>query len=174
MALFDEIYNSIVDKAAAIMENAKVEIQGKMEVEGINASGRTSRSFRVERYGAGVRLVMGGTGERTAPLETLEVGRPAGNVPGGVRMTKAGVLDVSNTFKWILIQWASEKGIADFGWGRATMLGRRIAQEGTLRHMHPVEVYTDAVIKARQEIEKMVSVTVTDKLHMELLKGFKK
>ena len=158
----------------AALEKAKAEIQANMEAKNINATDNTSRSFRVERYDGGVRLVMGGIGERTAPLETLEVGRPAGDVPGGFRMAKAGVQDVSNTFKWILIQWAREKGIADFGWGRATMLGRRIAQEGTLRHIHPVEVYTDAVIKARQEIEKMVSVTVTDKLHIELLKGFKK
>ena len=173
MALYDEIYNSVVDKAADIMATACEEIKARMETEDIDASGRTSRSFRVERYGVGVRLVMGGTGERTAPLETLEVGRPGGNVPGGFRMTKAGVQDVSNTFKAILVQWAKDKGIADFGWGQATMLGRRIAKEGTLRHTHPVEVYTEAVVKARDEIKKMVSVTVTEKLHEELLKGFR-
>lgn len=171
MALFDEIYNSVVDKAAAIMEKAKAEIQATMAAEDINASGRTSKSFRVERYGSGIRLVMGGTGERTAPLETLEVGRPKGNVPGGFHMTKAGVRDVSKTFKAILIRWAAEKGIPDFGWGRATIIGRRIADQGTKRHAHPVEVYSIPVMKAKADIEKMAQVTVTNKIHVELLKG---
>ena len=171
MSLFDEIYNSVVDKAAAIMEKAKAEIQAMMAAEDINASGRTSKSFRVERYGSGIRLVMGGTGERTAPLETLEVGRPGGNVPGGFRTTKAGVRDVSNTFKAILVKWAEEKGIVGFGWGHATMLGRRIAEKGTIRHSRPVEVYSIPVMKAKADIEKMAEVTVTNKIHVELLKG---
>lgn len=172
MALAETIYNSVVDKVASIMEEAMREIQARMESEDINASGRSSASLRVERYGSGVRLVYGG--QDTAPLETLEIGRPGGNVPGGFRTTKAGVLDVSNTFKAILIQWAADKGIADFGWGRATMLGRRIAKEGTLRHTNPVDVYTDAILKAKAEINKMVEVTVTNLLHEEILKGYRK
>lgn len=163
------IYAPLLDSVVSILEDAKVEIQATMAAKDINASGRTSRSFRVERYDTGVRLVMGGTGERTAPLETLEIGRPPGNVPGGFRMTKAGVLDVSNTFKAILVRWAEEKGIAGFGWGHATMLGRKIAREGTERHRQPTVVYTEAVTKARDEIMKTATVTVTDKLHEELL-----
>lgn len=159
---------SAIDGAAEILELARQEIQEEMAAKGINASGRTSRSFRVERYETGVRLVMGGTAERTAPLETLEVGRPGGNVPGGFRTTKAGVRDVSNTFKAILIQWAKEKGISDFGWGQATILGRRIAAEGTNRHKNPTNVYSEAIVKAANEVRKYAIATITDLIHKEL------
>lgn len=162
------IYGTLLDRVEGILDAAREEIQGEMARKDIDASGRTSRSFRVERYDGGVRLVMGG--KDTAPLETLEVGRPGGNVPGGFRTTKAGVMDVSNTFKAILVRWAKEKGIAGFGWGHATMLGRKIAREGTDRHTHPTVVYTEAVTKARDEIMKTATVTVTEKLHEELLK----
>lgn len=166
-----EIYNSVLDRVEAILNEARDSIRAEMASKGINATGNTSKSFRVERYDGGIRLVMGGESYRTAPLETLEVGRPpGGNVPGGFRMTKAGVLDVSNTFKAILVEWAKAKGIADFGWGRATMLGRRIAAEGTLRHKSPVNVYSQAVFDARNKIVQEVSVFMTDKVHNELIK----
>lgn len=142
-----------VNDIVRLLEDAKLQIQRNLESEGINASGRTSRSFEVVRYdGGGVMLIMGGTGERTAPLQTLEVGRPAGNVPGGFRTTKAGVTDVSNTFKAILMQWAKDKGIVGFGWGAATLLGRRIAREGTLRHRQPVDVYSSVVAEVAEKV----------------------
>lgn len=165
-----EIYNSVLDRVETILNEARDAIRAEMASKGINATGNTSKSFRVERYDGGIRLVMGGESFPTAPLETLEVGRPGGNVPGGFRMTKAGVLDVSNTFKAILVEWAKDKGIADFGWGRATMLGRRIAAEGTLRHKSPVNVYSQAVFDARNKIVQEVSVFMTDKVHNELIK----
>lgn len=167
-----EIYNSVLDRVEAILNEARDTIRAEMASKDINATGNTSKSFRVERYDGGIRLVMGGESFPTAPLETLEVGRPGGNVPGGFRMTKAGVLDVSNTFKAILIQWAKDKGIDDFGWGRATMLGRRIAAEGTLRHNSPVNVYSQAVTDAVAKISDAVTVMVTKKIHDNVLKSF--
>lgn len=164
------IYNSVLDEVENILLDACRRIRDNMAAKGINATGNTSESFRVERYDGGIRLVMGGTDERTAPLETLEVGRPAGNVPGGFRTTKAGVRDVSNTFKAILVDWARDKGIVGFGWGAATLLGRRIASEGTLRNKAPKVVYTEAVIEARDEIMRTATVTITEKIHEELLK----
>lgn len=159
----------IADQIVALLERAKDDIQLRMEQEDINASGRTSRSFRVERYDGGVRLVMGGTAERTAPLSTLEVGRPGGNVPGGFRVTKAGVVDVSNTFKGILIQWARDKHIPDFGWAEATILGRRIAEQGTNRHRNPVDVYSsvvlDAVREAGEEAVKSITAFIHDNIN---------
>lgn len=164
-----EIYNAVLDRVEAILENCKEAIRAEMELKDINASGNTSRSFRVQRYDGGIRLVMGGEAYPTAPLETLEIGRPGGNVPGGFRMTKAGVLDVSNTFKAILVQWAKEKGIDGFGWGRATMLGRRIADRGTLRHSNPVNVYSQAVMDAMKQINDNVTVIVTKKIHDNII-----
>lgn len=154
------------NEIVAILEKAKEDIQARMASEGINASGRSSRSFRVEQYETGVRLVYGNPD--TAPLSTLEIGRPAGNVPGGFRMTRNGTLDVSNTFKAILIQWAKDKGIADFGWGRATMLGRRIAEQGTLRHMQPVDVYTSIVMDAANHVKRGAVAIVTGYIHEQL------
>lgn len=156
----------ILGECQTILERAKAAIQAQMEYQGVNATGNTSKSFRVVTEGSHVMLLMGG--ERTAPLETLEIGRPGGNVPGGFVLTKAGVVDVSNTFKAILIQWAKDKGIPDFGWGRATMLGRRIAKEGTLRHSKPVEVYSEAVIRAANEVLRYAKAQVTDLIHKEL------
>lgn len=167
-----EIYNTVLDRVEAILNEARDSIRAEMAAKGINATGNTSRSFRVERYDGGIRLVMGGESYRTAPLETLEVGRPGGNVPGGFRMTKAGVLDVSNTFKAILVEWAKAKGIADFGWGKATIVGRRIASEGTLRHKNPVNVYSQAVTDAMRRINDNVTVIVTQKIHDNVLKNF--
>ena len=156
----------LIDGIVEVLEKAKADIQARMEAENINASGRSSRSWRVVQYDGGVRLLYGDFD--TAPLDTLEVGRPGGNVPGGFRMTKDGVLDVSNTFKAILVKWAEDKGIADFGWGRATMLGRRIAEQGTLRHTNPVDVYStivmDAAKKAGEDIVKSMTIYIHNAL----------
>lgn len=162
----DDIGYILVDGIATILELAKQDIQREMAAKDINASGRTSRSFRVVVEANRIALVMGGPD--TAPLATLEVGRPAGNVPGGFRTTKAGVQDVSNTFKAILVRWAREKGIPDFGWGQATILGRRIAKEGTLRHRSPVNVYSEAVIRAANEVKRYGRARVTELIHQEL------
>lgn len=149
-----------------ILQLALQDIQAEMDAKDINASGRTSRSFHVVNEGTHIMLVMGG--KDTAPLTTLEVGRPGGNVPGGFRITKAGIRDVSNTFKAILVQWAKDKGIQNFGWGRATMLGRRIAEQGTLRHSNPTNVYTEAVIRAANDVRKYAVAQVTELIHQQL------
>lgn len=159
---------SLLDGIETILNLAKDAILAEMDAKDINASGRTAKSFEVVKYDNGVRLQMGGTGERTAPLETLEIGRPGGNVPGGFRTTKAGVQDVSNTFKAILVQWAKDKGIQDFGWGAATMLGRRIAADGTLRHSNPTNVYSEAVIRAANEVRNYAAAQVTALIHEQL------
>lgn len=163
MSVNTDIKAGVVD----LLERAKADMQTRMAAEDINASGRSSASFRVVEYDGGVMLVYGD--KDTAPLSTLEVGRPAGNVPGGFRVTKAGVVDVSNTFKAILIRWAAEKGISDFGWGRATMLGRRIAAEGTLRHKQPVDVYTSVVMGVAEQVKDDLRSVFSTKIH-EIIK----
>lgn len=142
------------------LEALRQEIVANIEQKGITASGRTQRSLQVVQYNGGVKLIAA-AGNR-APIPTLEVGRPAGNVPGGFRTTKDGTRDVSNTFKWILVQWAAEKGIPDFGWGNATIVGRRIAEQGTLRHSNPEDVYSTAVQKAAEDIRGMIMTTLRE------------
>ena len=54
------IYGTLLERVGKLLDAAKEDIQARMAAEDINASGRTSRSFRVERYDGGIRLVMGG------------------------------------------------------------------------------------------------------------------
>lgn len=147
--MIEDLQNRVVER----LERLKVDIQAAMAAKRINASGRTSRSLQVEMDDEGARLVAK-AGNR-APLETLEIGRPGGGVPGGFRTTKSGVRDVSNTFKYILIKWAEEKGF-ELNWGGATMLGRRIAEKGTLRNQQPIDVYSTLTKTAAEEIKEMM------------------
>ena len=149
---------------SAVLQQARAEIQANMQAKGINASGRTSRGFIVEDYAGGIRLVLSHE-ERTAPLATLEIGRAAGGVPRGFEgICKtgkyAGRPDVSKAFKYILIKWAEDKGLSDFGWGAATSLGRKIAYEGTARHHSPVEVYSEPVKKAQATLRKDIRTAI--------------
>ena len=155
---------NLTQRVTERLEQLRQEIVGNIESKGITASGRTQRSLTVEQYDGGVRLVAK-AGNR-APIDTLEIGRPAGNVPGGFRTTKKGVRDVSNTFKAILVQWAKDKGISDFGWGAATMLGRRIAAEGTLRNKRHEDVYSSAVEKAAKDIQAMFLTQIQEQIKL--------
>lgn len=144
------------------MQQAAQVIRANMQAKGINASGRTSASIHVRTYVGGFQLVGGGA--KTAPFPTVEVGRPGGNVPGGMRTTKNGTLDVSNTFKAILMRWAADKGIA-MTWGGATMLGRRIAERGTLRHANNEDVYSTAVNTAAAQIREICQQELSNAMH---------
>lgn len=137
------------------------EIVDNIESKGITASGRTQRSIVVEPYRGGVRLVARATDR--APIPTLEIGRPPGNIPGGTRITKAGIVDVSNTFKSILMQWGRDKGIP-LTWGGATMLGRRIMQRGTLRHEQHEDVYSTAVNQAAADIANRLMMEIVNQI----------
>lgn len=153
---------TIEQNIVQILTQCRDEIRANMASKGINASGRTSAAFKVEKVDGGIALYLDRSG-RVAPLHTLEIGRPAGNVPGGfsLRVAKTGAYagkpDVSNTFKAILIKWAAEKGYADFGWAAATGLGRKIAYDGTQRHKQPVDVYSTPVEKARKTIAESLN-----------------
>lgn len=144
---------TIEEEIRQVLGQAKAEIQANMAAKNINASGRTSAAFAVVETPDDISLVL--QAGQHAPLATLEIGRPGGNVPGGFRMTKKGIVDVSNKFKWLLILWARDKGF-DLGWGGATMLGRRIAAEGTLRNKAHVDVYSTPVHKAVAELDRII------------------
>ena len=139
-----------------ILEKAKAEIQANMAAKGINASGRTSASFRVERTITGVRLVMGGAD--TAPLKTLEVGVTAEEAPRHLP-----------TFARVLEQWSRDKGLVfesesrrrSFAW----LLGRKIQREGTLRSHSPVDVYSSVVMQTADDVKVMASVEMTRYIH---------
>ena len=160
---------TIEENIVQILTQCKAEIQANMANKGINASGRTSAAFKVEQTADSIALVLDRSG-RVAPLQTLEIGRPAGNVPGGFsqRLAKTGAYagkpDVSNTFKAILIKWAAEKGYADFGWAAATGLGRKIAYDGTKRHHQPEDVYSTPTKKAVKELMTNIRIAISSSI----------
>ena len=146
----------ISDKIAEILESCKVQIQANMASHNINASGRTSKSLTVERYAGGVRLVS--TGERIAPFETVQFGRPSGRVPRG--------------FYYIIKQWSIDKGISfTKNSERSTFayfLSKKIAREGTERHRTPDEqVYTPPVTQAVAQIRQAVANSVIETLRLK-------
>ena len=158
------------------LQQAQAEIQANMASKNINASGRSSRAFVVRVLPTSVQLAYGSS-DYIAPLDTLEIGRPAGRVPGGFSLTRAktgkyaGKLDVSNKFKYILILWGKEKGI-DLGWGGATELGRKIAYDGTDRHRNPVDVWSTPVEKAVSTLRTNVRVAIGSEIHQLVTTNF--
>lgn len=148
-----------------ILEGARDEIRGNMSASGINASGRTSNSLRVEKYEQGFRL-MGGTNGRhgvgdgsiyasdTAPIPTLEIGRAGGAVPKG--------------FYYIIKEWSKEKGITFAKESErstfAYFVAKKIAREGTARHVSPVDVYSTPVNKAVGLVRDMLGKYVSSEI----------
>lgn len=140
----------ITAKIITILDRCKKEIQAAMAAGGVNASGRTSASLKVEPYAGGVRLVS--SGEKIAPFETLETGRKAGKVPFG--------------FTAILVQWSKDKGIGFSTESRrrsfAYLLGRKIKKEGTKRYKTPRnDIYSPAVKEAVAAIKKEIQVHIS-------------
>ena len=145
----------ITDQIAQILETCKSKIQANMQSRNINASGRTSKSLTVERYTGGVRLIS--KGEKVAPFETVQFGRPSGRVPRG--------------FYYIIKQWSIDKGISfTKNSERSTFayfLSRKIAREGTERHRTPDEqVYTPPVTEAVKAIRATIGANV-----VQIIKG---
>lgn len=148
-----------------VLTQAKDEIQAAMQSKGINASGRTSRGFAVEKDADGIRLVLnhnetaqveckprgfGSVQVGTAPLSTLEVGRAGGKVPKG--------------FYYMIKQWTRDKGL-QFGSEseRQTFsyfTARKIAAEGTKRNTNHVDVWSTPVNKAMEQLQSDIRASV--------------
>lgn len=150
--------DSIKKQVAQRLSEAVAAIQASMAANNINASGRTSASFRVVETGDGLQLVGGGQG--AAPVETLEVGRPPGNVPAG--------------FATILEQWSRDKGLQFETESKrksfAYLLGRKIERDGTERYREPIDVYSSITRQAADDISDIIkgqlaSVITGDILH---------
>lgn len=165
----NEEIGNIIETA---LEDALEKIRLNLDEKGINASGRTSEALAVRKTETGWQLGKFPAGERTAPLFTLEIGRPGGNVPGGFVQRKNGELDVSNLFKWILVEWAQNKGVM-LDWGGATMLGRRIAAEGTLRHINGgTDVYSETVTDLKKKLTTDLTLLVNTKINQVIKTNF--
>ena len=140
----------MADVRSAIVQsltNAQSSIRANMESQHVNASGRTSKSLRVEDRGDRIVLVIGGSQfGRTAPLETLEIGsKPA---PRG------------DWFKSVIFQWTKDKGLSfeneSHRWAVSTIIARNIEEFGTERHRNPINVYTSVVEQTKRDIQSLI------------------
>lgn len=153
----------------AILAKARDDVRANMQAKGINASGRTSASIIVRETETGVQLVGGKPGQHivsgqprgvdvmaddTAPIPTLEIGRPGGSVPKG--------------FYYILKQWTRDKGLPFAKESErqtfAYFLAKRIAREGTRRHEMPEDVYTTPAKEAAQAIQRDFGLLVATEI----------
>lgn len=129
-----------------ILDECRIEIQRNMEDFDINASMRTSNSFKVEKYEGGVRLVS--RGDNIAPFASVEQGNPPTWLPASV-----------------LRQWVIEKGIEFNNEEEREVFVRslqyKIGFEGTERHRNPnFNVTTPPVVDAVEKLKKEVTLSV--------------
>lgn len=155
-----------------VLTQAKAEIQANMQSKGINASGRTSRGFAVERYDGGLRLVLrhdetatveckpngfGSVTVGTAPLSTLEVG-----IDGIHKRPPRG-------FYYMIKQWTRDKDLHFTSESErqtfSYFTARKIIKQGTKRHEHPVDVWSAPVNKARDTIQADIRAAIAGQIH---------
>lgn len=175
--------NTLEADIIRILTDTRDKIRANMDVQKVNASGRTSASIRVEPYDGGVKLVGGyntthkiedypaimGTldASDTAPIPTLEVGRVGGNVPRG--------------FYYIIREWSREKGLNFSSESQrgtfAYFVARKIARSGTKRSTAPLDIYSTPVEEAKSKINEILleslSRTVRAALGGSSVKGLK-
>ena len=145
---------SAIDTAAKILDEARARIQANMAMhcrtEGgerwINASGRSSDAFKVERDGDKVTLVY--RGDDVAPLFSIQDGT-------------TGIAPVS-----VLERWMSEKGLNLNPWAVRANIKKR---GGTERHSeHQDWVIQPAIDEAmealRRDLPPVAAATVREEL----------
>ena len=140
-----------------VLTRCRDEIRANMSSKGINASGRTSRGFKVVQDEQSISLILdrservsveckprglGSVIASVAPLHTVEIGREGGKVPRG--------------FYYLIKQWTRDKGL-QFGSESerqrfAYFTARKIAKDGTGRNKNHVDVYSTPVKQARERL----------------------
>ena len=158
----------------SVLTKARNEIQANMQSKGINASGRTSRGFVVEKYDGGLRLILrhdetatiqcaprppkGLTSITvgTAPLNTLEVGID------GIKRPPRG-------FYYMIKQWTRDKGLQFASESErqtfSYFTARKIIKQGTARHRNPVDVWSIPVKKAQATLQNDIRAAIGAQIH---------
>lgn len=154
----------MIEELMKILEGAKERIVSNIESEGAKASGRTGASFRVDYVDGKVRLVAGG--ERTAPIGTLEGGRPKGAVPQRFHeVIKEWLVVKGATIKQIpyLTDRAHKYSVQERSLIAASKnIAWSISQKGTLLHQNGGRstIYSDVVRDIIPQIQEQVSIAV--------------
>lgn len=147
---------SAIETAAKILDEARARIQANMAMhyrtEGgerwINASGRSSDAFKVERDGENVRLVY--RGDDVAPLFSIQDGT-------------TGIAQIS-----VLERWISDKGLDLNPWAVRTNIKKR---GGTERHFeHQDWVIQPAIDTAIEELRRDLPASAKAAVREELFK----
>lgn len=143
--------NELETEILRILEETREEIRTNMQMQGINASGRTSKSLRTVKSANGYALVGGGDG--AAPIPTLEFGRREGKVPTG--------------FYYIIKQWTRDKGMnfqTETERGTfAYFVARKIAAQGSSKFRNPnkrTDVYSTAAKTCAGKIATLANAYV--------------
>lgn len=149
----------LASEIVRILTQARDEIRANIANAGENASGRTSASLATEVYSEGIRLLF--RAGDVAPMDTLEVGRPAGKVP-------YNITDI--IYEWSLakgLDWGNDKArrkiAAAVGWGR-------IRRFGTDRHENHVDIWRTPQQKAVAEVRKGIRSIIVGDIHETLSK----
>lgn len=160
-----------------VLTETRDQIRANMQARNINASGRTSESLRVEVQDDGIALLGGyntkhpvedypaimGTAEAsdTAPIPTLEVGRAGGGSP-----------PVPRGFYYIIRQWSRDKGLSFASESErstfAYFLSRKIARQGTKRNIENEDIYSTAVMQAKDKIYNVIRASVSNTVRAAL------
>lgn len=150
---------SAIDTAAKILDEARARIQANMAMHyrtengerWINASGRSSDAFKVERDGGKVMLVY--RGDDVAPLFSIQDGT-------------TGIAPVS-----VLERWISEKGLDLNPWAVRANIKKR---GGTERHVTPQDwVIQPAIDEAMEALRRELPPVAAAAVREELFKGAK-
>lgn len=165
-----------------VLNDARAEIQANMQSKGINASGRTSRGFKVEQDAGSIRLVLNhdetatitcaprppkglsSVQVGTAPLSTLEIG-----MDGIKKKPPRG-------FYYMIKQWTRDKGLVfaseserqTFSYWTA----QKIIKQGTRRRTMPEDVWSTPVRKASEIISKDIRVHITGAIQEAIQTNF--
>lgn len=150
---------SAIDTAIKILDEARARIQANMAMhyrtEGgerwINASGRSSDAFKVERGQNRALLVY--RGDDVAPLFSIQDGT-------------TGIAPVA-----VLERWMSEKGLNLNPWAVRTNIKKR---GGTERHVTPQDwVIQPAIYEAMESLRRDLPASAKAAVREELFKGMK-
>lgn len=156
---------SIEKKITDVLEETKTKIQSNLERKGINATGRTSLSFRVRKQDNHIQLVAGGDsqawGGRTAPVESLEVGRG----PGGDYKQLRPIIVRWSIAKGLKLSGATAKEEESHRWAFSTIVAKNIVTRGTRRYNHHEDVYSSELEDAKQKIRSIIIKDVSNLMH---------